>query len=77
MRSSLVDIVRADVADADTVTGILSAGFQADPVSRWLFPDDTERERVHPLFFRPFVDMALADGEIYTADDRAAAKAKS
>jgi GNAT superfamily N-acetyltransferase len=73
MRSAEVNVVRAGVADADTITTILSVGFLADPVSKWIFPDDAERERVHPLFFRPFVDAALADGEIYTTDDRAGA----
>jgi hypothetical protein len=73
VRRSRVDVVRADGADVDRITAILSAGFQADPVSRWLFPDDAERQRLHPLFFRPFVEMALADGEIYTTDDRVAA----
>jgi hypothetical protein len=42
-RSSGVKVVRADEADATRITTILSAGFQADPVSRWLFPDDAVR----------------------------------
>jgi hypothetical protein len=49
---------------------ILSTGFQNDPVSRWLFPDDDARERLHPEFFGPIVQMALEDGEIYTTEDR-------
>jgi GNAT superfamily N-acetyltransferase len=73
MRSAAVNVVRADVTDADTIIAILSAGFQADPVAQWLFPGDAERERVLPLFFRPFAESALAAGEIYTTDDRAGA----
>jgi GNAT superfamily N-acetyltransferase len=72
MQSSNVNVVRADTADADKLTGVLSVAFQDDPVSTWLFPDDAERERIHPLFFRPFVDMALEEGEVYTTDDRVA-----
>jgi GNAT superfamily N-acetyltransferase len=71
--SSRVNIVRADAADAEKITAILSAGFYADPVCRWFFPDDAERERLQPLFFGPIVDMTLKDGEIYTTDDRTAA----
>jgi ribosomal protein S18 acetylase RimI-like enzyme len=48
----------------------LSTGFQNDPVCRWLFPDDDARERLHPEFFGPIVQMALEDGEIYTTEDR-------
>ena len=71
--SSDVNVVRAAESDAEVITTILSTGFQQDPVSSWLFPGDDDRARLHPLFFRPFVDMALADGEIYTTDDRSGA----
>ena len=46
-------IVRADETDADAIITILSIGFQDDPVSRWLFPDDDARERLHPEFSAP------------------------
>ena len=71
MQSHPAKIVRADETDADAIITILSTGFQNDPVSRWLFPDDDARERLHPEFFGPIVQMALEDGEIYTTDDRA------
>jgi ribosomal protein S18 acetylase RimI-like enzyme len=70
MQSRHAKIIRADETDAEAVITILSTGFQSDPVSRWLFPDDDARERLHPDFFRPFVQMALEDGEIYTTEDR-------
>ncbi|HTU06929.1 MAG TPA: GNAT family N-acetyltransferase [Trebonia sp.] len=73
MQASKVNVVRADASDADKLTDVLSVAFQEDPVSKWLFPDDVERERINPLFFRPFVDMTLEEGEIYTTDDRVAA----
>jgi ribosomal protein S18 acetylase RimI-like enzyme len=71
MHASKVNVVRADESDADKIIRVLSLAFQEDPVSKWLFPGDVER--VNPLFFRPFVDMTLEDGEIYTTDDRVAA----
>src|SRR5580693_8694288 len=69
MQSHPAKIVRADETDADAIITILSTGFQNDPVSRWLFPDDDARERLHPEFFGPIVQMALG-GEIYTTEDR-------
>ena len=69
MQSRPTKIVRADKKDAAAIITILSTGFQNDPVSRWIFPDDDARERLHPDFFRPFVEMALEDGEIYTTED--------
>jgi hypothetical protein len=73
MQSHPTQIVRADETDAGAIITILSTGFQNDPVSRWLFPDDDARERLHPKFFGPFVKMALEDGEIYTTEDRSGA----
>jgi ribosomal protein S18 acetylase RimI-like enzyme len=70
MKSPSAKIVRADETDADAIITILSTGFQNDPVSRWLFPDDDARARLHPEFFGPFVHMVLEDGEIYTTEDR-------
>jgi ribosomal protein S18 acetylase RimI-like enzyme len=69
MPSHPAKIVRADETDAEAIITILSTGFQNDPVSRWIFPDDDARERLHPDFFRPFVEMALEEGEIYTTED--------
>jgi ribosomal protein S18 acetylase RimI-like enzyme len=70
MQSHPAKIVRADETDAAAIITILSTGFLNDPVSRWLFPDDDARERLHPEFFGPIVQMALEDGEIYTTEDR-------
>ncbi|MFB9233941.1 GNAT family N-acetyltransferase [Plantactinospora siamensis] len=67
-----ISVVRATAADADELTGVLATAFLADPISQWLFPDEADRERLHPSFFRPFVELTLADGEAYTTADRAA-----
>ncbi|MFC7548157.1 GNAT family N-acetyltransferase [Plantactinospora sp. GCM10030261] len=65
-------VVRATDADADTLTNVLATAFLADPISQWIFPDYADRERLHPAFFRPFVDMTLAEGEVWTTEDRSA-----
>jgi ribosomal protein S18 acetylase RimI-like enzyme len=63
---------RADVADADTVTEILATSFVTDPISRWIFPvNDEDLVRRNRGFFRPFVDLALAEGQVYTTSDDA------
>ncbi|ASW53803.1 GNAT family N-acetyltransferase [Plantactinospora sp. KBS50] len=67
-----ITVVRATAADADDLTDILATAFLADPISQWIFPDEADRERLHHAFFRPFVDLTLADGEAYTTADRAA-----
>jgi GNAT superfamily N-acetyltransferase len=65
-----VRVVRASTADVDEVVSILATGFMDDPMSRWIFPDVIDRELRHPVFFRPFVDLAFAHGEIDTTTDR-------
>lgn len=66
-----IRVTRATEADADELTTVLATAFMADPISQWIFPDEADRERLHPAFFRPFVELALADGEVYTTDDYA------
>nr|WP_206323554.1 GNAT family N-acetyltransferase [Streptomyces sp. HNM0574] len=43
--------------------------FRDDPVSRWLFPEEAEREARHPLVFRAFLDTALAHGTVELTGD--------
>lgn len=64
---------RAEPADAETLAAVLATAFMDDPVSRWIFPDDAERERVHPDFFRVFVDLVLDGGQAYLTEDGAGA----
>jgi GNAT superfamily N-acetyltransferase len=51
----------------------MSTGFFNDPVCRWFFPGESEREAQHPPFFRPFIEEAYGTGEVYMTDDRAGA----
>jgi GNAT superfamily N-acetyltransferase len=66
-------VVRATATDSHTITSVLSVGFMQDPMHRWLFPDETERARLHPAFFAPLAAMALKDGEVWTTEDRSCA----
>lgn len=65
-------VVRATEADADELTNVLATAFLADPISTWIFPDEADRNRLHPAFFRPFVEMTFAEGEVWTIADRSA-----
>lgn len=69
MHSDFFHVRRASGADADAVTDVLATAFLPDPVSRWIFPDDLDRARSHPAFFRVFVNLALAEGHIDTIGD--------
>jgi ribosomal protein S18 acetylase RimI-like enzyme len=67
-------IRRAGVEDADMVTQILATSFVTDPISMWIFPvADDELARRNVDFFRPFVDLVLAAGQVYTTSDYAGA----
>jgi ribosomal protein S18 acetylase RimI-like enzyme len=63
---------RAGDEDAEIVTEILATSFVTDPISRWIFPvGDEELVRRNRRFFRPFVDLALAEGQVFTTSDHA------
>ncbi len=69
MNADASAVRRATAADAEAVTHVLATAFMKDPVSCWIFPDQTDRARLHPRFFRPFVDLALEAGEVHVAGD--------
>lgn len=59
---------RAAADEADAASATLAQAFMMDPISQWIFPDYHHRDSLHPAFFRVFVDLALADGEVFTTD---------
>lgn len=64
-------IRRATAADAADLAEMMGESFMADPVSCWVFPDPDLRRKLHPDFFRVFVDLALRDGAAVTTADLA------
>jgi len=62
----MFEIRRAELADAQRLSHVMSAAFLADPVSRWLIPDPDERTMRQPAFFRVYLEWALMWGEVYT-----------
>ncbi|NJC71641.1 GNAT family N-acetyltransferase [Planosporangium thailandense] len=64
-----ISIRRATRDDAEELAALLGAAFMDDPVSGWIFESEADRRRLHPGFFRPFVDLVLAAGLGHVAGD--------
>ncbi|MFG2559079.1 GNAT family N-acetyltransferase [Streptomyces sp. NPDC048496] len=64
-----VRIRQADAADREQVVRLLGESFHDDPVSSWVFPDETHRRAVHGKFLGVFVDVTLAEGRIDLLED--------
>jgi GNAT superfamily N-acetyltransferase len=67
-----IQIRPAHVGEAPHLAQLMAVAFQADPVSCWLIPDPDQRIHRQQHFFRVFVDLAFARGEVHTTDDRRA-----
>lgn len=69
-----VELRYATREDVPRLSALMGYAFQNDPVSQWLFPDDTERAIRHPAFFSVFLERALTGGTVIrTVDFRAVA----
>lgn len=67
-------IREAGYPELSRVARLLSAAFQDDPVSTWLFPAPDRRVEVHPAFFEAFAVLGLeAGGVVYERADGIAA----
>lgn len=66
-------IRRAGVHEREPVSRLLGEAFMDDPVSAWVFPDESHRREVHPRFFGVFLDAALRDGWVDVTEDISAA----
>lgn len=66
------DVIRADDADADTLSQVIADAFAELPPARWLITDPVARRGIFPAYFRLFVEHALANGIVHTTADRSA-----
>ncbi|MEV7087121.1 GNAT family N-acetyltransferase [Streptomyces sp. NPDC093085] len=48
---------------------LLEEAFEADPVTRWVFPEADHRRKVCGLFFGVFADAALTEGRVELLED--------
>jgi GNAT superfamily N-acetyltransferase len=70
---STVPVIRAGIADLDTLSQVISDAFFDLPQSRWLISDPVVRREIFPLYFRLHVAHALANGIVQTTTSRSAA----
>jgi len=63
----------ATPGDRVRVVGTLAAAFVADPVLRFIFPDDDDYRDGAPLFFGALFDKRMQSGTVWVADDGDAA----
>jgi len=62
----------ATAADAAAIAATLSGAFDADPLWSWAFPDDERRPAQYEAFFGLFIESAIPNGWVWTADQAAA-----
>ncbi|MEU6378619.1 GNAT family N-acetyltransferase [Streptomyces sp. NPDC046909] len=67
-----VAIRAAGQGDRELVVRVLSAAFQDDPVSGWIFPGVEYRRETQPLLMAAFADIVLAEGRIDLTEDGSA-----
>jgi len=71
-----VAIRKGSAEDAAAVSATLGAAFQQDPINTWWIPEDSERARMLPSFFRFAIErLWLRFDEVHVADDGAGAAA--
>lgn len=61
---------RDDLADLGVLLG---TAFHDDPISLWLFPDESRRRAVQPAFFQAFATIAVDSGGVIYVRDKIAA----
>ncbi len=66
-------IVRADMADVDTLSQVIATAFHDLPPSQWLIADPKARRAISPGYFQIYVQHALANGIVHTTRERTAA----
>lgn len=60
---------KAQPTDAEALGRTLTAAFDDDPLTTWLFPAEAGRRRKLPTFFGALLRASFPFGEVYTADE--------
>ncbi|MET7442123.1 GNAT family N-acetyltransferase [Streptomyces sp. NPDC004082] len=64
-----VAIRAAGRGDRELIVRLLDEAFRDDPVSGWIFPDETYRRGTHPKLMAAFLDIVLAEGWVDVTED--------
>lgn len=67
------ELPRAGRDDITVLSHVIAAAFHDLPPSPWLIADPVERSAVFPPYFQIFVEIALAQGVVFTNPERSAA----
>jgi ribosomal protein S18 acetylase RimI-like enzyme len=68
----MTDIVRADPAQLDLVSGLIAEAFEPLDVSHWLIDEESERRRRLKGNFRIYVEHAFEYGHVDLTEDHSA-----
>jgi len=69
----MTPVIRAQAADAGSLSALIAGAFHDLPPSRWLISDEAARREIFPGYFRLYIEHALASGVVYTTPGRDAA----
>ncbi len=61
-----LEIIKLTESQIDLAGSAMARAFFDDPVSVYMFPDETERRRLAPWHFSTFIRYAYPSGEVYT-----------
>ncbi|MET0740342.1 MAG: GNAT family N-acetyltransferase [Candidatus Nanopelagicales bacterium] len=60
---------RAQAANRGPVTALVVDAFRADPLLRWVWPDDARYSPCAPMFFGLLFDLRTAGGEVWVVEE--------
>lgn len=63
------DVRRCLHPDRERALATVVAAFRTDPLLRWVWPEDERYDECAPGFFGLLIDLRLAAGEVWVADD--------
>lgn len=72
MIGTVPEVLRCAPSGRERALATVVAAFAADPLLRWVWPDDERYAACAPAFFGLLVDVRLEGGEVWTADGGAA-----
>ncbi len=72
MIGGVPEVLRCAPSGRERALATVVAAFAADPLLRWVWPDDERYAACAPGFFDLLVDVRLEGGEVWTADGGAA-----
>ena len=70
MASTLDGLIRLSKSDIEPAVDLLTRAFWDDSLCVYFFPDEEERKKLLPVFFKFRLKQSLQNGEVYTTSSR-------